>query len=356
MKFRRDDGSVRAGRERVGLRAAVGPTDKAVSGRCGRRAGLLDAIDGEAVIDAGYPVERVRSNVTFSVDDNRQTFGNRRDGGLGRQESVGAGNSVNIPRGEADALTDGDPRRHRLQAGVAVQTEGLAGVVHDGAVIVVAQVARVAQLLKLLVVDAVDVLEQDGEPGVPILAALLVHESKGVSNFVDYSRRFASGTQHDGLLAAGHADAGGAAAIAGELKLDVVGLTGARQDLEWGLGVPVVDRVQHAFLIGQAGGDGVIHGRIRPQPRRGTESKIKGRCAGRRRFGIRRSGFDFGHRTKDDVALSDGEVAIHGVADGLSVEHDGANRLPGLGVGCARQQAQAEYLFQSPAHTCWTRS
>ena len=127
----------------------------------------------------------------------------------------------------------------------------------------------------------------------------------------------------DRLAAADHAEEGGAGGIqrGAAREVDVVGLRGARHDVELGLGVPVRDAIEDALWVGDVGVDHVSHGGFGPLPRvGGIEEENGGQRLGRFAGGGAARGLRLGGGADDDVALDDGEPAADLVADQAAIE------------------------------------
>jgi len=173
---------------------------------------------------------------------------------------VQAEDGVDVALAEAVPL----PHVHRSHdRRVAALGEGELPVVHDGVVVVAADVVRALVPAEVVLLSALDLVPLDVDVGVAVRAALLVPDADGVGDLVDRGARAAPRRQADPLSAALPAHVGPAAAAREEA--DVVVLSVAFDEPDRGVLLPVVDGVGDPVLVGHAGGDLVRHHPVRPE-------------------------------------------------------------------------------------------
>ena len=194
---------------------------------------------------------------------------------------------------------------------------------HDRPVIVADDVDAVVDML-LEIVDEVriDVGEGDLDELVAVGAALLVPETDGVAELVNDVADHAAVGEDQLLLAAAPADRRGAAARHAADE-DIVLLRGPRLEVDGGIVLPMLDRVEDALLVGDGRVDRVGDGAVRPAELAALDGDALGADV--------RLGEELGHRL--DALLQHDPAILHlgGVAEDDAALEDRAAFDVGVG-------------------------
>lgn len=337
------------GDEDFGVGATAGvviPVDEAElpdeRGGGGLAGGGTDGVDF-----AGGPGEGDGGEMLPTVNDDLETG---RGGGDGDSRGYLAGELVSggdIEGGEAGADAERDTQWDGLHGGPGLAGETAVSVVHDGAVIVRAEVDAIAQAGVILTPgDAVDVFVADADVAVTVEAGLGVPEAEGVAEFMDGGDGGAAISEIDELFAAGAADGAGAAFVDGADSHEG-GLTGPFDEAERGGLLPLADSVNSALGVAHPRVDHIVDHRPRPTAVLVLDHNAAKQFAGGEGLGAGR--LDFAERGEKDVAFDESPAVHDAILHGLTPPEAGMElsrgRLRQKGGGEKEEQCRAVHPF-----------
>jgi hypothetical protein len=245
---------------------AVGSTSEHIARSAALRRGR-----GDRVRAAGGSVEGVRSLGLGAINHDGKPGGNRGDGCTGGDEAVDTRDPIDIAGGQRRALADRDAHRNGLDRIGIIHAENLGTVVHQGIVIVVADVAiKKWRLFEIHIAAFIDVLIQHRDERIAVVTSLLMLQTEGVAYLMGDHAGVAAIQDLNGLRAAEHTQRRFAdrARPGGSHELNVIGLRGSRNDLKRRIVIPNLNGIEDALWVRNRGVDCVVKGSVGPKTTR----------------------------------------------------------------------------------------